>query len=244
MIVVSQCNDAVWLTAIRVCPNIAILHEGSISIISHNFIEKPLPPCSQRQQGGAYTIPFGAGFTFGRRWKVHETCLPRCRLVAAPAPVPAPPRPTLLTARSAAQADIVGQGALAQVIVGHVDGRKVARKVTHDAKRNDELWKEFEILKLVGGHPNIVQVIEFEAKALRHAIVMEMLGPSLLNMLRIPGVAPFVIRDVARSLLSALDHIHGFFGAHCDVSARNLCSRRGWHMVLIDFDSAQIHRSL
>ena len=78
----------------------------------------------------------------------------------------------------------------------------------------------------------------------RHAIVMEMLGPSLLNMLRIPGVAPFAIRDVARSLLRALDHIHGFFVAHCDVSARNLCSRRGWHMVLIDFDSAQIHRSL
>ena len=193
---------------------------------------------------GAYTIPFGAGFTFGRRWKVHETCLPRCRLVAAPAPVPAPPRPTLLTARSAAQADIVGQGALAQVIVGHVDGRKVARKVTHDAKRNDELWKEFEILKLVGGHPNIVQVIELEAKASRHAILMEMLGPSLLNMLRIPGVAPFAIPDVAVSLLRALDHIHGFFVAHCDVSARNLCSKRGWHMVLIDFDSAQIHRSL
>ncbi|CAJ1363672.1 unnamed protein product [Effrenium voratum] len=73
-------------------------------------------------------------------------------------------RPTLLTARSAAQADIVGQGALAQLIMGHVDGRKVARKVAHDAKRNDELWKEFEILKLVGGHPNIVQVIEFEAR--------------------------------------------------------------------------------
>ena len=191
---------------------------------------------------GAYVHHlFGAGFTFGRRWKMNETCLPRCRLVAAPAP--APPGPTLLTARSA-QADIVGQGALAQVIVGHVDGRKLARKVTHDAKRNDELWKEFEILKLVGGHPNIVQVIEFEAKALRHAILMEMLGPSLLNMLRFPGVAPFASPDVAVSLLRALDHTHGFFVAHCDVSARNLCSRQGWHMVLIDFDSAQIHCSL
>ena len=72
----------------------------------------------------------------------------------------------------------------------------------------------------MGGHPNIVQVIEIEAKALRHAIVMEMLGPSLLNMLKFPGVAPFAIRDVARSLLSALDHIHGFFAAHCDVSAQ------------------------
>ena len=60
----------------------------------------------------------------------------------------------------------------------------------------------------------------------------------------IPGVAPFAIRDVAESLLRALDHIHGFFVAHCDVSARNLCSRLGWRMVLIDFDSAQIHRSL
>ncbi|CAJ1363669.1 unnamed protein product [Effrenium voratum] len=44
---------------------------------------------------------------------------------------PAQPGPTLLAARSAAQAETVGQGALAHVILGHFDGRKVARKVVH-----------------------------------------------------------------------------------------------------------------
>ncbi|CAJ1376953.1 unnamed protein product [Effrenium voratum] len=100
-------------------------------------------------------------------------------------------RPRRLAAKSAAQAEIVGKSALAQVIVGHVDGRRVARKVVRvchfscdlaAVKMAQDDLKRFKTLTLAGGHRNIV-----------HAIVMEMLGPSLLNMLRFPGVAPFAI---------------------------------------------------
>ncbi|CAJ1407051.1 unnamed protein product [Effrenium voratum] len=106
---------------------------------------------------------------------------------------------------------------------------------------------EFEILQIVAGHPHVVQVIDFDETSARSAIIMEMLGPSLLRMISFPGsVAPFAVQDVAVTLLNALKHIHSFCVAHCDISARNVCSRLGlgWQMVLIDFDSAQIHQSL
>ncbi|CAJ1407050.1 unnamed protein product [Effrenium voratum] len=196
---------------------------------------------------GAYEAPYGAGFTFGRRW-TRDTCRQRHqrqRRVAAPAALPGP---TLLVARSPTpyMETVIGKGGLAQVILGRFGGRKVAVKVVSDEK-NEELRKEFEILQIVAGHPHVVQVIDFDETSARSAIIMEMLGPSLLRMISFPGsVAPFAVQDVAVTLLNALKHIHSFCVAHCDISARNVCSRLGlgWQMVLIDFDSAQIHQSL
>ncbi|CAJ1422358.1 unnamed protein product [Effrenium voratum] len=199
---------------------------------------------------GAYEAPYGAGFTFGRRW-TRDTCPGRQRhqsqrRVAAPAALPGP---TLLMARSATPhvETVLGKGGLAQVILGHFDGRKVAVKVVNEKEKNEELRKEFDILQIVAGHANVVQVIDFDETGARSAMLLEMLGPSLRYMISIPGpVAPFAVQDVAVTLLSALKHIHSFCIAHCDISARNLCSRPGlgWKMVLIDFDSAQIHQSL
>ena len=211
---------------------------------------KPLP---SGPGPGAYEAPYGAGFTFGRRW-TRDTCPgrqrhqrhQRQRRVAAPAALPGP---TLLTARSATPyaETVLGKGGLAQVILGHFDGHKVAVKVVNEKEKNRELRKEFDILQIVAGHANVVQVIDFDETGARSAMLLEMLGPSLRYMISIPGpVAPFAVQDVAVTLLSALKHIHSFCIAHCDISARNLCSRPGlgWKMVLIDFDSAQIHQSL
>ncbi|CAJ1443231.1 unnamed protein product [Effrenium voratum] len=183
---------------------------------------------------GAYEAPYGAGFTFGRRW-TRDTCRQRHqrqRRVAAPAALPGP---TLLVARSPTpyMETVIGKGGLAQVILGRFGGRKVAVKVVSDEKKNEELRKEFEILQIVAGHPHVVQVIDFDETSARSAIIMEMLGPSLLRMISFPGsVAPFAVQDVAVTLLNALKHIHSFCVAHCDISARNVCSRLGlgWQM--------------
>ena len=154
---------------------------------------------------GAYEAPYGAGFTFSRRW-TRDTCRQRHqrqRRVAAPAALPGP---TLLVARSPTpyEETVIGKGGLAQVILGRFGGRKVAVKVVSDEKKNEELRKEFDILQIVAGHPHVV--MDFDETSARSAI-MELLGPSLLRMISFPGsVAPFAVQDVA-TLLNALKHI-------------------------------------
>ena len=126
---------------------------------------KPLP---SGPGPGAYEAPYGAGFTFGRRW-TRDTCPgrqrhQRQRRVAAPAALPGP---TLLTARSATPyvETVIGKGGLAQVILRQFDGRKVAVKVVNEKENNAELRKEFDILQIVAGHPHVVKAIKLDVTA-------------------------------------------------------------------------------
>ena len=90
---------------------------------SHNLVRKALAAMFSKGARWRRPQPSGPG-------KLAREHMPSCSgRTSRSASAGRCSRPRRLAAKSAAQAEIVGKGALAQVIVGHVDGRRVARKV-------------------------------------------------------------------------------------------------------------------
>ncbi|VEU21030.1 DEKNAAC102021 [Brettanomyces naardenensis] len=100
-----------------------------------------------------------------------------------------------------------------------------------------ETYKEVNMLRKVGKHPNIAQLLEtFDTY-----IVLEYVARGDLHDAIQLGIAPVSTRDVVdvfMQLVSAIEHCHRFGVYHRDIKPENILIAEDWSIKLTDFGLA------
>lgn len=144
----------------------------------------------------------------------------------------------------------LGSGGAANVFQCARDGEVVAVKLlrtglgegTSSGKVPDQLLRRLSreagiLMRL--DHPNIVRIRSVELEADPAWIVMDFVEGRHAGFLVKAGPAPAtLVRQLARQLLSAMDHWHGAGVAHRDIKPGNLLVTDRGDLVVVDFGLA------
>src|SRR6185503_8977436 len=137
----------------------------------------------------------------------------------------------------------LGHGGMAAVWLGQdlVLDRPVAVKVLSDAISSDRAYMarfRREATVAAGlSHPNLVRIYDYSESDERSYLVMEFVPGEDLGR-RIARGAPIDRDRLARELLGAVDHIHGFGIIHRDIKPQNVIVAEDSSAKLIDFGIA------
>ena len=137
----------------------------------------------------------------------------------------------------------LGSGGMASVWLAHDEelDRPVAIKVISDALALDEAYLERfrREARIAAGlaHPNLVKIYDFAEDTDRPFLVMELVDGGTLADTDRPRLDLDAL-DLARSLLSALDHVHRNGVVHRDVKPANVLFGRDGRVRLTDFGIA------
>jgi serine/threonine protein kinase len=137
----------------------------------------------------------------------------------------------------------LGSGGMASVWLAHDEelGRPVAIKVISDTLALDEAYlaRFRREARIAAGltHPNLVKIYDFAEDTDRPFLVMELVDGGTLADADRPRLDLDAL-DLARSLLSALDHVHRSGVVHRDVKPANVLFGRDGRVRLTDFGIA------
>jgi serine/threonine-protein kinase len=137
----------------------------------------------------------------------------------------------------------LGRGGMAAVWLGQdlVLDREVAVKVLSDALGSDRAFAarfRREATVVAGlSHPNLVRIYDYSESDERPYLVMEFVPGEDLGRLIARGT-PIDRDELARELLGALAHIHGFGIVHRDIKPQNVIVAGDGTVKLIDFGIA------
>lgn len=127
-------------------------------------------------------------------------------------------------------------------------GARVACKVMHLVRRGEPLHRELVRreavlgLRISGGHPNLVEVLDFFDDAQEQlCIVMELVdGASVIDLHERGQPMPCpVVRRIAGEVLEALVYLHGRGVLHRDLSPRNILVSTGGAVKVADLGLAR-----
>ena len=141
----------------------------------------------------------------------------------------------------------LGAGVLGVVTEAWLGGLQVAKKTVENQPFISELEEEARILRVVGPHPNIVQVLDFHLQTGRAELLLEFLGDNLQQALAAnPEVSLAGLLQASTSLLAGVSHLRAMFVTHSDIRQQNICLKpaTAWCCVLVGFDCAKQLASL
>ena len=186
----------------------------------------------------SYVLPFGAGYTFSVAWHPTKKQQARCRGRRQCAQ---PGIAWLLDgARRAPAGDVedpkastlLGRGGLGIVVRGSFSGSVAAIKRSSCPSSDAELQREAQFLKKLDPHPHIVRLRYFPedwgpagSGQGRPEMVVELLGPSLEQVMKMKQVRTRDVLRVASSVFAGLSRCEQCLIAHTDVKPANLCVR-------------------
>jgi serine/threonine protein kinase len=140
----------------------------------------------------------------------------------------------------------LGRGGTSTVYLARdqILGLELALKVLHSQlagfDRSEACHRFFHEARVAARlrHPGVVAIYDLDEKT--RTLVMEYLPGGTLRALLPGGLTVEQTASIARTLLSALSHVHARGVVHGDITPRNILLRRTGETVLADFGNARL----
>lgn len=158
-------------------------------------------------------------------------------------PAPRPPLPSEVGGYQLGC--LIGSGSWGEVYRGRQPGQEdVAIKLERLSAKRSQLKHEWSLYNRLAGGPGIPQVYWYGTVDNYNALIMELLGPSLDELLRRCGniFSAKTVRLCADQMIQRLQHIHSRGIVHRDVKPNNFLVGRGEsaaQIYLVDFGLAK-----
>jgi len=145
---------------------------------------------------------------------------------------------------------VIGKGSFGVIYLGTniLSGERVAIKMELRSARNPRLPSEYKIYRVLAGGVGISRVHWFGRAGKYNALVLDILGPSLRDLLKFCG-GKFTLKTVlmvADQLLTRIEYIHEKNFIHRDIKPANLVMglnmSKLYQVYVIDFGMAKYYR--
>ena len=144
------------------------------------------------------------------------------------------------------QVSVLGSGAFGVVsLVEHINGKRFARKQATSHFSNTHV--EAEMMELVKGHDNIVQLIDVIPSGAGVDLIIELCDGNLLELIQEKdGLEIEIVKDLALDIGRALQFMRSKKISHCDLKPENILYKKdqskksGFRFLVADFGNATI----
>jgi len=146
----------------------------------------------------------------------------------------------------------IGKGAFGRVSIGvqRLTGEQTAMKLCERKKISElqakkSLKLEVDVLKMVNGHPNVIQLFEVLETSTHQVLVMEYAtGGDLFRLIRQRRrLTEDCAQELFRQLVDGMQYLHGLGVVHRDMKLQNLLLDSFGCLKIADFGVAAILRS-
>jgi len=143
---------------------------------------------------------------------------------------------------------VLGEGAFGKVLlVEDISGKRFARKECTDKKNDYNTQHEAEMMRLLQGCENIVQLIETIPNREGVDLIMELCDGTLLDLIhesRYDGLGEIITKDLAQDMIRAIQFMRERDISHCDLKPENILYKRdqsrhgGYRFLVGDFGNS------